>query len=230
MSAPEPMAGPIVVAVDGPGGSGKSSVSKAVATALGYAYLDTGAVYRAFAIHARALGTDLDDPNAIERAIAHFDYGISTDPSQFSISVDAVDVTDDIRDPSVAAIVSKVARVPAVRTDLTRGFRALIAVTVQPGIVVEGRDITTVVAPDASVRILLTAHESVRAARRGLELGASDAAEVADALAARDQADARVVDFMTAADGVVTVDSTELNFEQTVAAMLAVVAEQGSLA
>lgn len=223
-------AAPLVLAVDGPGGSGKSSVSKAVASALGWAYLDTGAVYRAFAWHADSQGFDLDDPVSVEHALASFNYFIGTDPQAFTISVDGIDVTLVIRDPSIAAIVSKVARVPAVRADLTAGFRALMAVTDRPGIVVEGRDITTVVAPDASVRILLTADESVRAARRGLELGASDTSDVAGALAARDRADSRVVDFMTAADGVVTVDSTDLNFEQTVAAMLAVVAEQGSLA
>jgi cytidylate kinase len=119
--------------------------------------------------------------------------------------------------------VSAIARIPEVRQDLVDLFRDIIASTDKPGIVVEGRDITTVVAPDAPVRILLTAAPEVRAARRSAELTTEDAAAVAAALHKRDASDSQVVDFLTAAPGVTVVDSTDLDFAQTVDAVLDVV-------
>jgi cytidylate kinase len=119
--------------------------------------------------------------------------------------------------------VSAVARVPEVRLRLNELFRALLAGTDREGIVAEGRDITTVVAPDAPVRILLTASPEVRAARRAGELDGQSASDVARQLHARDRADLQVVDFMTAAEGVTTVDSTDLNFDQTVDAVIDVI-------
>ncbi|MFF2368937.1 (d)CMP kinase [Agromyces sp. NPDC058110] len=214
---------PVVVAIDGPAGSGKSSVSKEVAKRLGFGFLDTGAAYRALAWHVQASGIDTDDAASVISSLATFDYRIGTDPAGYSVHVGDVDVTAAIRDPAISAVVSRVARVPEVRTHLIELFRSLMAAEPRAGIVVEGRDITTVVAPDAPVRILLTASPEVRASRRSAELGGSATASVGDAMRKRDEADSKVVDFMTAAEGVVTVDSTELDFEQTVDAVIAVI-------
>ncbi len=214
---------PVMVAIDGPAGSGKSSVSKAVARRLGYAYLDTGAAYRALAWHARHAGADLDSAESVAASLGSFDYAVGTDPDDFWVRVDGVDVTEAIRDPAVSAIVSTVARVPAVREHLNALFRSIAAATDRPGIVIEGRDITTVTVPDAPVRILLTASEEVRAARRAGELSGAAAAQAGVAIARRDAADSQVADFLTAAAGVVTVDSTALDFVHTVDAVLAVI-------
>ncbi|UOE44811.1 (d)CMP kinase [Agromyces larvae] len=214
---------PIVVAVDGPAGSGKSSVSKAVARELGYGFLDTGAAYRALAWHAEASGVDTDDAASVIGCLESFDYRIGTDPAGYGVHVGDTDVTSAIREPHISGIVSRVARVPEVRTHLIELFRAIMAAEPRPGIVVEGRDITTVVAPDAPVRVLLTASEEVRMARRAAELADVPAEATAEQLRARDRADSKVVDFMTAAEGVVTVDSTELDFDETVAAVIAVI-------
>lgn len=223
-SAAETGAAPVTIAIDGPAGSGKSSVSKQVARELGYGYLDTGAAYRALAWRALAQDADTADPGAVLAAAAEFPYAISLDPDDYWVRVGETDVTDAIREPRVSDAVSGVARVPAVRAQVTELFRALVAESGLPGVVVEGRDITTVVAPDAPVRILLTAAPEVRAARRSAELTSHDAAAVAEALHRRDAADSTVVDFLTAADGVTVVDSTHLDFAQTVAAVLDVVA------
>lgn len=150
----------IVVAIDGPAGSGKSSVSRAAARALGFAYLDTGAAYRALAWSGLDRGIPLADPAAAAAAFEGFDYSIGTDPDDTTVRVGAVDVTEAIREPRVTEVVSLVARVPEVRARLVELFRGIIATTTRPGIIVEGRDITTVVAPDAAVRILLTADET----------------------------------------------------------------------
>jgi len=214
---------PFVVAVDGPAGSGKSSVSKEVARRLGFGFLDTGAAYRALAWHAEASGVDTDDAASVVSCLESFAYRIGTDPSGYAVHVGDVDVTIAIRDPSISAVVSRVARVPEVRTHLIELFRGIMAAEQAPGIVVEGRDITTVVAPDAPVRILLTATEDVRIARRSAELVGDQALAAGEQLHRRDAADSRVVDFMSAAEGVTTVDSTELDFEQTVDAVIGVI-------
>jgi len=214
---------PFVVAVDGPAGSGKSSVSKEVARRLGFGFLDTGAAYRALAWHAEASGVDTDDGASVVSCLESFAYRIGTDPSGYAVHVGDVDVTIAIRDPSISAVVSRVARVPEVRTHLIELFRGIMAAEQAPGIVVEGRDITTVVAPDAPVRILLTATEDVRIARRSAELVGDQALAAGEQLHRRDAADSRVVDFMSAAEGVTTVDSTELDFEQTVDAVIGVI-------
>jgi len=214
---------PFVVAVDGPAGSGKSSVSKEVARRLGFGFLDTGAAYRAFAWHAEASGVDTGDAASVTSCLESFDYRIGTDPSGYAVQVGRTDVTEAIRDPGISAIVSRVARVPEVREHLIEQFRSIMAAEPKPGIVVEGRDITTVVAPDAPVRILLTAAEDVRIARRSAELVGDSALAAGEQLHRRDQADSKVVDFMNAAEGVTTVDSTELDFDQTVDAVIDVI-------
>ncbi|MGN6763133.1 MAG: (d)CMP kinase [Leifsonia sp.] len=217
------MTGTTVVAVDGPAGSGKSSVSKATARRLGWAYLDTGAAYRALSWYVIARRVDPTDAGAVIASLPDFDYRIGTDPDTYHVFVGDADVTETIRTPEVTAAVSAIARVPEVRAFLTGLFRDIIQHSDRDGIVVEGRDITTVVCPDAPVRILLTADEAVRMARRSAELADHSAAHVGEALRRRDAADSRVVDFMNAADGVTTVDSTDLDFDQTVDAVIQVV-------
>ena len=206
----------IVVAIDGPAGSGKSSVSRAAATALGFDYQDTGAAYRALAWSCLERGIDTSEGANVIDALDHFDYSIGIDPLDYFVRVGGTDVTAAIREPRVTEVVSAVARVPEVRTYMVGLFRTVIAASLKQGIVVEGRDITTVVAADARVRILLTASEEARMARRSAELSTESAAKTAQQLSSRDAQDSKVVDFMNAADGVDTVDSTELDFEQTV--------------
>lgn len=213
----------LLVAMDGPAGSGKSSVSKAVALQLGFGMLDTGAAYRALAATALARGVDLDNEDAVTDVLDDWQLTIALDPEHRRVTADGVDVTETIREPRISASVSQVARVGRVRTRLNELFRETVATSGLPGVVVEGRDITTVVAPDAPVRILLTASEEVRAARRANELTGEDAAVVAADMSKRDAADSKVVDFMHAADGVTTVDSSNLNFQETVDAVIAVI-------
>ena len=211
------------IAIDGPAGSGKSSVSKAVARTLGFGYLDTGSAYRALAWHVLDQGADTEDPETVRAAASAFPLTLGLDPDERTVLVGDVDVTEAIRDPRVSGAVSGVARVPEVRAQVNEMFRRLVAESSYPAVVVEGRDITTVVAPDAPVRILLTAAPEVRAARRAGELAGENAAAVAAALHKRDASDSAVVDFLNAAEGVEVVDSTELDFPQTIDAVLTVI-------
>jgi CMP/dCMP kinase len=215
----------VVVAVDGPAGSGKSSVSRAAAAKLGYAFLDTGAAYRALAWSVLEHGADPDDPDAVTRVLADFRFESADDPAEHWVRVDGTDVTDAIRQPPVTGAVSGIARVPAVREALNEGFRTRLSAA-EPGVVVEGRDITTVVAPDADVRVLLTASPEVRAARRARQLPHVHHETVARAIAERDAKDSQVVDFLDAADGVTTLDSTDLDFDGTVDALVGLVQER----
>lgn len=215
-----------IIAIDGPAGSGKSSVSKAVARSLGYGYLDTGAAYRALAWQVLGRGEDTADADAVRAAASDFPFAQSLDPDNRQVSVGDADVTEAIRDPRVSAAVSGVARVPEVRVQVNEMFRQIVADSPYPAVVVEGRDITTVVAPDAPVRILLTAAPEVRAARRAGELGEADSSAVAEAMRKRDASDSSVVDFLNAAPGVDVVDSTHLDFMQTIDAVLAVIKRQ----
>ena len=223
---------PLVVAVDGPSGSGKSSVSKAVARRLGAAYLDTGAMYRAVAWHCLNEGVDLADAEAVAAAAVAMDLDQSTDPDVEAVRVGGTDVTEAIRGPEVTDTVSTVAVVIPVREELHRRQRAAIAAAGR--MVAEGRDITTVVAPDAHARVLLTASEAVRTARRSGQLAAAgetgvDAGTLHRQVTGRDARDATVSTFDRPADGVALVDSTELDFEQTVAAVLAAVEDQAGI-
>ncbi|WKK71080.1 (d)CMP kinase [Rathayibacter oskolensis] len=210
-----------VVAVDGPAGSGKSSVSREAARRLDFEFLDTGAAYRALAWHGLDIGLDFSDQNAVVDALDGFDYSIGTDPETYSVWVGRTEVTAAIREPRVTAQVSAVAKVPEVRRRITLLFRRIIGETRKAGIIVEGRDITTVVAPTAPVRILLTASEEARMARRSREVTTESAEATGLALRSRDRADSQVVDFMNAAEGVTLLDSTHLDFEQTVDAVIA---------
>lgn len=214
----------IFVAVDGPAGSGKSSVSKQAARSLGWGYLDTGAAYRALTWATQNLQEfSLESlPNC--NLAADFDYQISLDPDKYWVRVGDADVTEAIRSARVAEGVSAVASLPAVRQFMKDLTRRLVLQCEKPGIIVEGRDITTVVLPDAHARLLLTASEEVRLKRRSAEIGANDTEQVARQVSQRDASDAKVVDFMTPAEGVSLIDSSNLNFEQTVAAVLETIA------
>ena len=198
-----------VIAVDGPAGSGKSSVSKAAAAQLGFGYLDTGAGYRAFTYHAMQL------PEAtLDELIESFDYEITLSPSEQLVLLGGEDITALIRESDVASQVSKFAREPGVRALQLEDARSRVESSELRGVVVEGRDITTVVYPDAPLRVLLTASEAVRLTRRGLEQ-----TESSENLKARDKSDSQVVDFFTPAEGVKLIDTTELNFEESVKAL-----------
>jgi cytidylate kinase len=213
----------LVVAIDGPSGSGKSSVSKEVARRLKLAYLDTGAMYRALTWFCLENGTDLDDGAAVEAAAEALPLEVSTSPQEEYVRVGGHDVTVAIREPAISAAVSAVATTLGARTELIRRQRELIEKH-HRRMVVEGRDITTVVAPHAEVRMLLTASEEARLRRRGIQLGGSQNAEqLAAQVTHRDARDSTVVNFTTAADGVVTLDSSDLDFDETVQAALDIV-------
>lgn len=212
-----------IVAIDGPAGSGKSSVSTEVARRRGYGYLDTGAAYRALAWHVLEHGADTSDAAAVLDATGDFDLRLGLDVDARTVAVGETDVTEEIRTPRVSEAVSSIAKVPAVRKLLNARFHAIVAASGRTAVVIEGRDITTVVAPDAAVRLLLTAAPEVRAARRAAELHGEDPAQVAAALYRRDAADARVADFLDAAPGVQVVDTTDLTFEQAVQAVLTII-------
>lgn len=198
-----------VIAVDGPAGSGKSSVSKAAATELGFGYLDTGAGYRAFTYHAMQL------PDASpDELIESFDYEITLDPKEQLVLLGGEDISQLIRSSDVASQVSQYAKDPRVRELQLKDARDRVESSELAGVVVEGRDITTVVFPDAPLRVLLTASEEVRLMRRGLEQ-----TESSENLKARDKSDSQVVDFFTPSEGVVLVDTTELDFIESVNAL-----------
>lgn len=227
MNAAEGAAAPVLVAIDGPAGSGKSSVSRAAAERLGFGILDTGAAYRALAWAGLETGTDLDDPAAVEKLLDLWEYAITLQGTQQVtvglVGASPIDVTAAIREPGVSAQVSRVSKHPAVRDRLNAMFLEIVASSGLPGVVIEGRDITTVVAPDAPVRILMTASAEVRATRRAGELPGLTHAQVLADIQARDAKDALVVDFFTPAPGVTLVDTSDLNFEQSVQAVIDIV-------
>jgi cytidylate kinase len=177
----------VVVAVDGPSGSGKSSTSRGVAARLGLRYLDTGAMFRAMTWWMLRHDVDVEDPEAVAAHVDAPRLASGTDPRHPTITVDDVDVAGPIRSPEVTAAVSAVSAVPAVRARLLAEQRAIIGVG---GIVVEGRDIGTVVAPDAPVKVFLTAAADTRAVRRTAELTAgTDPAATERDLLRRDRLD-----------------------------------------
>ncbi|MBO3664563.1 (d)CMP kinase [Microbacterium stercoris] len=211
-----------IIAIDGPAGSGKSSVSKEVARRRGYGFLDTGAGYRALSWHLAQSGVDGTDADAVIHALAAFNLSLGLDPDDRTVTVGGTDVTAVIRTPEVTAGIAAFVQVAEVRAWLNAIYRRLAGESGLGGVVIEGRDITSVVAPDAPVRILMTASPEVRAQRRGIELGA-DTEEVKQAILARDASDSHVLDLAEADPGVDVVDSTELDFEQTIEAVIAVI-------
>jgi cytidylate kinase len=214
----------LVIAIDGPSGSGKSTVARAVAQRLGLNYLDTGAMYRALTWWALERGLDLADEQAVAQAARAVLLQIGTDPAAPSIAVDGTDVGAAIRETRISEAVSAVATNLAVRAEMVRRQQQLISTG---GWVAEGRDITTVVAPEAPVRVLLLAREAERLARRARDVhGEADEAALAatrDQVVRRDAQDSTVAAFTEAAPGVTVVDSSDLSVEQTVDAVLALV-------
>jgi CMP/dCMP kinase len=201
------------ITLDGPSGTGKSSVARDVARRLGAAYLDTGAMYRAATVAVLDAGVDPEDAAAVARTVAAARIEVGTEAGTEIVLVDGVDVATRIRGAEVTRNVSAVSAVPAVRRQLVDQQRDLVAAA--DAVVVEGRDIGTVVLPGATLKVYLTAAPEVRAQRRAGQLGITDAAEIA-ALAAdlrrRDEYDSSRADspLRPAVDAVV-VDSTDLD-------------------
>lgn len=226
-----------VIALDGPAGSGKSTVARAVARSLGWRYVDSGATYRAATAAVLHAGTDLADPVAVAAIVAAAEIRLDTDPDSPSVWLDGKDVSTEIRGTDVTAAVSAVSAVPAVRSALVALQRALMG---NGDVVVEGRDICTVVAPRARVKIFLDADPAVRAGRRASEEHAGVAVsgvqgEVATAVAAdlarRDTLDSsRAVSPLAPAVDAVHVDASFLDVDQVVARVLMLAAEAGLVA
>ena len=209
----------MIIAVDGPSGSGKSSTARGVASRLGLRFLDTGATYRAVTWSALEHGLGLDDTAAVAQRARELRLEVSTDPLNQFVIADGTDVTAAIREPRISETVSKIATNLDVRKELIRRQREIID-DAQPtgGIVVEGRDIATVVATDSELKVLLTADQEARMARRGAELAAGSvtAEQLRDQIVRRDADDATVSEFLVASDGAVTIDSTHLSLEEVI--------------
>lgn len=216
----------MIVAIDGPSGTGKSSTSKAVATQLGLSYLDTGAQYRAITWWMVNNGIDTDDPSAIAAVAGKAEIVSGTDPSAPSITVDGTDVAGPIRTQEVTSKVSAVSAVPEVRARITELQRS-IAAGAENGIVVEGRDIGTTVLPDADLKIFLTASPEARAARRNGELKGTDVNATREALLKRDAADSsRKTSPLAKADDAVEVDTSDLTLQQVIECVVTLVEEK----
>ncbi|MFD3456869.1 (d)CMP kinase [Streptomyces sp. NPDC058691] len=227
---PPTVSNPVIVAIDGPSGTGKSSTSKAVAARLGLSYLDTGAQYRAMTWWMLSNGVDVDDSAAVATAAEKPVIISGTDPSGPSITVDGVDASGPIRTQEVTGAVSSVSAVPEVRTRLVELQRSA-ASGAPAGIVVEGRDIGTTVLPDATLKIFLTASPEARAARRGGELTAAgntvDLAATQAALVRRDAADSgRKTSPLTKAEDAVEVDTSDLTLDQVIDRIVALIGEK----
>ena len=215
----------LVIAIDGPSGSGKSSASKGVARELGLRYLDTGAMYRALTWWFMAEGADTADVALIAARAAEPSIEVSTDPDNPWTRVNDRDVSREIRTQEVSDQVSVVARVPAVREHLIAQQRKIIA-TADPGVVAEGRDIGTVVAPAAQLKVFLTAEPGARARRRAAELS-TDAGDTEAAQARRDRLDSAQSE--KAADALL-LDATDLTLEQVIGKITRLARERSNLA
>ncbi|GII54088.1 cytidylate kinase [Planotetraspora thailandica] len=222
----------LVVAMDGPSGSGKSSASRGVARALGLRYLDTGAMYRAITWWMLQQGVDLADPAAIAARAGEPVLVMTTDPDAPGVTVGGVDVNGPIRGPEVTGAVSAVSAVPEVRRRLVALQQEIIAASLpEGGIVVEGRDTGTVVAPDAPVKIYLTASADARARRRTAELigtAAETTVETQKAdMARRDTLDStRKADPLAMAADAIELDTTPLTLDDVIAEVLRLVKER----
>lgn len=219
---------PRVIALDGPSGSGKSTVARGVARRLGLPYVDTGATYRAATLAVLRAGVDLTDPDALDRVVAAADIRLSVDPDDPYVLLEGEDVSAQIRGASVTSAVSAVSAVPAVRRHLVRLQRELTA----GGAVLEGRDIGTVVVPDAPVKVYLDADPDVRAVRRAAESvlpgGADSVRAVAVDLARRDRLDStRASSPLRAAPDAVHLDATALSADEVIARVLALAVAAG---
>lgn len=214
----------LVIAIDGPSGSGKSSTSKGVAERLDLDYLDTGSMYRAFTVFGVDQRIDPDDSAQVSRAIEAIDLDIKTDPRDFRIVLNGEDVTERLHTPAISGEVSSFARVQPIRDFLTAKMRQIIENSGR--IVVEGRDITTVVAPDAQIRILLIADPNERIARRAAQVAdQADLETVTQQVLGRDAADSKVNEFIRPADGVTLLDNSDLTLDEAVVEVIVMVPE-----
>jgi cytidylate kinase len=219
-----------VVAVDGPAGSGKSTVARGLATSLGAQYLDTGAMYRAATLSVLRAGADPTDPAAVREVVARRQIQVDTAPESSRVLLDGEDVSKEIRGPAVTTAVSPVSAVPPVRVLLVAQQRRIISAVAATGggIVVEGRDIGTVVAPDAPLKVFLTASTAARAARRAAQDGVDDLAAVQAAVERRDLFDAsRQASPMCAAVDAIELDTTTLDVEAVLARLSELAAARG---
>ena len=228
-SSVHPSAPGLVVAIDGTSGSGKSSTSRGVAARLGLRYLDTGAMFRAITWWLLDQGVDVHDAAAVAERTAEPRIVSGTDPVAPTITVDGVDVAAEIRSDLVNAAVSPVSAVPEVRARLLELQRDVIArESAGGGIVVEGRDIGSVVVPDAPVKLYLSADPSARAVRRAAEAG-GDVAATQESLLARDRIDSgRATAPLTMADGAVHIDTTPYTLDEVIARVVALVEDAGA--
>lgn len=210
----------IVIAIDGPSGSGKSSTSKGAAKARELRYLDTGAMYRAMTWWMLEHGVDVDDAEAVTALVERPEIVMGTDPEAPTVRVDGRDVATEIRSKAVTANVSAVSAVPAVRERMVRVQREIIAAAraESTGIVVEGRDITTVVAPEAPVKLFLTASAEARAQRRSKEIRDTDVAATQADLVRRDELDSsRAHSPLKQTADATELDTTGLTLDEVVA-------------
>lgn len=211
----------LVVAVDGPSGSGKSSTSRGVASRLGLRYLDTGAMFRAMTWWLLAQGVDVHDARAVAGVAATPVIVSGTDPESPTIEVDGKDVSSEIRSDEVTGAVSPVSAVPEVRARLLELQREVVGAG---GVVVEGRDIGSVVCPDAPVKVYLSADPAARASRRAAEQGGADLAATRESLLSRDRIDSgRATAPLTMAEGAVHIDTTPYSLEEVVGQVVALV-------
>ena len=219
------MSDTVVVAMDGPSGSGKSSTSRGVADRLGLRYLDTGAQFRAITLWMLRHDVDVNDPAAVAAQAGTPVLESGTDPLEPSIRLDGEDVAEAIRSTAVTAAVSPVATVPEVRTRLLVLQREIIAAALaEGGIVVEGRDIGSVVWPDAEVKLYLTADPAARAARRTAENGSGSVAATEAELLRRDAIDSsRTAAPLTVPDGAVHLDTTPYDLAEVISRVVAIV-------
>ncbi len=223
------MSDSVVIAVDGPAGTGKSSVSRGLARALGTRYLDTGAMYRIVTLAVLRAGIDLGDTHAVESAAVEVPLSVGYDPDEDRAYLDAEDVSAEIRGDAVTKAVSAVSAVPAVRARLV-GLQRELAVG-PGGVVVEGRDIGTVVLPDADVKIFLTASAEVRARRRNEQNIANGLGDAYEAVLAdvkrRDHLDStRAVSPLRAADDALVVDTSEMAETEVIAHLVELVRQR----
>lgn len=219
-----------VITIDGPSGSGKGTVAALLAAKLGWNFLDSGALYRLLAFAARNHGVDLTNEEALKLLAAHLDvqFGASKSGDGMHIVLEGEDVTQAIRNEQVGAGASQVAALPVVREALLQRQKAFRE---PPGLVADGRDMGTVVFPDAALKIFLTASAEERARRRYLQLkGKGDDVNLAsllDEIRARDERDTgREVAPLRPADDAVQLDSTKLSIEQVLAQILSEVANR----
>lgn len=217
------MSSRLIIAIDGPSGVGKGTVARAVAVALGYSHVDTGAMYRAVAWRAQQDHVSFDDESALARLAGQ----LTIEATDGTVRVDGVDIGNAIRNPEVDRGAARVARDPGVRAALVAKQRRIGE---GGGVVMEGRDIGTVVFPDADVKIFLEASPEERARRRVHDQahnGSRDAVQVASDMAARDRSDrTRAVSPLTAAADATVIDTTSLSIDEVVASVLAVVARR----